>query len=296
MLGLYLIAELITANIVEPVVIGRHVGLSPLAFVAAGTFWWLVWGPVGLLLASPLTTVFVVLGEFFPPVEFATLLFGDRPPLTPEQEYYHRLLAGDAETAAEALEKDAGESSRLAIVETVVVPALCIGAKDLRERRITAERGEELAETIHEVLDYLSPGSPAGMAPDAILIPGHGPIDTASGELVAQILSEQSGMTCAAIHASSGLLALSSLKAGEEKEPAIIILFSVGGVSPAQIKHMARRAHALFPKARVIVYDGEAVLDLQSSDVSDRVVACPTLTQVETLLKLEKASSTRAQG
>lgn len=295
-LGLYVIAEIVIANFIEPVVIGRHVGLSPLAFVAAGTFWWVVWGPIGLLLASPLTTVFVVLGEFFPPVEFVTLLFGDRPPLTPEQEYYHRLLAGDAETAAAALEKSAGERSRLAILDEVVVPALRIGAKDLRDHRITTERGEELAETIREIPDYLSQSSSTTVAPSAILIPGHGPIDTAAGELVAQILSEQSGTTCAAVHASSGLLALSSLKAEEEKEPATIILFSVGGVSPPQLRHMARRAHALFSKARVIVYDGETALDMQSPDVTDRVVACPTLTQVETLLRLEKTSSNGAAG
>ena len=296
-LGLYLVAELVASNIIEPIVVGRHVGLSPLAFVAAGTFWWLVWGPIGLLLASPLTTVFVVLGEFFPSLEFATLLFGDRPPLTPDQEYYHRLLAGDAETAANTIEKSSEARSRLSIVDEIVIPALGIAAKDLRDHRINADRGDKLAETVREILEYITPDTPRDVASGTILIPGHGPIDATAVELISEILSQESGIDCAAFRTSTGLLALSSLKAEEEGDPHTLILFSVGGLSPPQMRHMARKARAVFPQAGVIVLDTEAVVDLQGSDTDGRVVQCTTLSQVKELLQLKKsASESDAEG
>lgn len=290
-LALYLIAELLVANVVEPAVIGRHVGLSPLAFVAAGTFWWLVWGPVGLLLASPLTTVFVVLGEFFPQAEFVTLLFGDRPPLTPEQEYYHRLLAGDAASAAAIVHKGKEARAPLAAVDEVVIPALCVAAGDLRDRRISAERGEELAETVRAIADQIrrewqdeAARGREEAAPRIVLVPGHGPIDIAAGELIVGLLAEEFGVSAAAFHKSTGLLALSSLKADEEPEPGSLVLFSVGGLSASQLRHMAQRAHHLFPKARVIVFAREQVLALQAQ--ADRIVQCQTLGQLGELLRI----------
>ena len=164
-------------------------------------------------------------------MEFVTLLFGNRPPLTPEQEYYHRLLAGDAETAAGILEKGAEDGSGLRIIDEVVMPALTIGARDLRHHRISMERGEELADTIREAADTFS-GEAHEEDPESFVIPGYGPIDTAGGELVARILARQLGIACVALHASTGLLALSSLKAEDKTEPKTLILFSVGGLSP----------------------------------------------------------------
>lgn len=287
-LGLYVVLELLTANVIEPIVIGRHVGLSPLAFVAAGTFWWVVWGPVGLLLAAPLTTVFVVLGEFFPAAEFVTLLFGDRAPLTPEQEYYHRLLAGDAESAAKVIVKAADAHRRLAVIDDVVIPALRIGAKDLKDHRITPERGEELAESIREVSDYASKERPSGETSGVILAPGLGPIDAAASELAAAVLADETGVTATVLRASTGLLALSSLKAEEAIEPDALILFSVGGLSATQMKHMARRACMLFPAARLIVFDAEKKPPGDDSD--GRIVRCERLSQVAGLLQLRKGA------
>jgi predicted PurR-regulated permease PerM len=283
-LGLYLVLELVTANVIEPIVIGRHVGISPLAFVAAGTFWWVVWGPVGLLLASPLTTVFIVFGEFFPAAEFVTLLFGERPPLTPEHEYYHRLLAGDAESAANVIVKATNAQRRLAVIDEVVIPALRIGAKDLRDQRITAERGDELAESIREVADYASKARLVDDTSDIILVPGHGPLDAAAGELIASVLADETGVRARVLQSSTGTLALSSLKAEEKTEPEALILFSVGGLSAAQMQHMARRTHILFPEARIIVCHPEPAR--AGNDVDERTVLTLKVAQVAAHLQL----------
>ncbi len=286
----FLIAELVTSNIVEPVVMGRHVGLSPLAFIAAGSFWWVVWGPVGLLLAAPLTTTLVVLGEFFPSMGFISLLFGDRPPLTPEQEYYHRLLARDAATAAEALESDGTARALVRICDVIVLPALAIGAKDFRQRRISADRAEALADTMREAVAIAFPArepdaEPVGRA--VVVIPGLGPVDVAAGELAVAVLSETTGKALACVRAATGLLALASLRHDEgDAEPEALVLFTVGGAAHAQMRHMAQRASLLFPNIRIILFQEEEDASAVANPEQGQIVRCSSLSRADQLLRL----------
>ncbi|MGJ0507309.1 MAG: AI-2E family transporter [Methylocystis sp.] len=282
-LAWFVIAELVTSNIVEPVLMGRHVGLSPLAFIAAGSFWWVVWGPVGLLLAAPLTTTLVVLGDFFPSMNFISLLFGDRPPLTPEQEYYHRLLARDAATAAEALESETAASGLVMACDAVALPALAIAARDFRERRIPADRAEAIAETMREATAIVV----GETATDArtIVVPGLGPIDAASGALAAAVLSETTGKPCACVQESTGLLALASLKDEENGEPEAVVLLTVGGLGRVQMTHMARRAGALFPDSRVILLDMQDGAAAVSGQDEGPIIRCSSLGRVDQLLR-----------
>ncbi len=292
-LAYFVIAEFVTSNLVEPVVMGRHVGLSPLAFIAAGSFWWVVWGPVGLLLAAPLTTSLVVLGEFFPKVGFISLLFGNSPPLTPEQEYYHRLLAGDSAAAAEALESEGEARSLIEPCDQIALPALAIAAKDFRGHRISAERADALAETMSDATETVfSPNEPsAEPGGPVVVVPGLGPIDAAGAELAAAVLSKTTGRTCEAAKASTGLLALASLQDQESKRAEALVLFTVGGLAPAQMNHLARRAHALFPRTRVIVFDREENTGAPASPAvagrgEGEIVRCSSLGRVDQLLRL----------
>lgn len=102
-LALFVCAELLTSNFIEPVVYGHNTGLSPIAIVVAATFWGFLWGTIGLLLAVPLTIVVVVLGSHVNGLEFLETLLGDKPPLKPHELLYQRMLAGDpAEAVAHA--------------------------------------------------------------------------------------------------------------------------------------------------------------------------------------------------
>ena len=94
--GLYLVSELVMGQIVEPLAYGHGTGLTPLAIVIATVVWTWLWGPIGLLLATPLTVVAVVMGRHIEGLQFFDVLLGDRPALTPEQRFYQRLLSGDA--------------------------------------------------------------------------------------------------------------------------------------------------------------------------------------------------------
>ena len=113
-LALYVVSEPIMGNVIEPVVQGQRTGLSPLAIVLSAAFWTLLWGPIGLLLAIPLTVVLVVLGHHVERLEFLNVLLGDKPPLSPAERFYQRMLAGDPAEAVEQAEtfiKDRSRSS-----------------------------------------------------------------------------------------------------------------------------------------------------------------------------------------
>ena len=107
--ALYAVVEAVMGQAVEPMLYGRSTGLSPFSVVVAATFWTWLWGPIGLLLSTPLTLCLVVLGRHVERLEFLDVMLGDRPPLTPVESFYQRILAGDPDEAraqAELLLKD----------------------------------------------------------------------------------------------------------------------------------------------------------------------------------------------
>jgi hypothetical protein len=99
--ALFLIAETVVGQVIEPMIYGHSTGLSPVAVITAATFWTWLWGPIGLILATPLTTCLVVLGRHVEQLKFLQVMFGDEPPLTPAELIYQRMLARDPIEAAD---------------------------------------------------------------------------------------------------------------------------------------------------------------------------------------------------
>jgi predicted PurR-regulated permease PerM len=93
--ALFIVMEPLAGHVVEPLVYGHSTGLSPVAVVVAATFWTWLWGPIGLVLATPLTVCLVVLGRHVERLEFLDVMLGDRPALSPPEIFYQRMLAGD---------------------------------------------------------------------------------------------------------------------------------------------------------------------------------------------------------
>ena len=93
MLVYFAILDLVTANVVEPLLFGHRTGVAPIALLVAAAFWTWLWGPIGLVLSTPLTVCLVVLGQHVPQFRFFALLLGEQPALEPRQRYYQRLLA-----------------------------------------------------------------------------------------------------------------------------------------------------------------------------------------------------------
>jgi predicted PurR-regulated permease PerM len=122
--ALFLVVESIVGQAIEPIVFGHSTGLSPVAIIASATFWTWLWGPIGLILATPLTVCLVVLGRHVDRFKFLDVMLGDQPPLTPPELAYQRMLAGDSDEAADQAEEFLKEKPLLAYYEEVLVEAL----------------------------------------------------------------------------------------------------------------------------------------------------------------------------
>ena len=153
--ALFVVLELVSNNVVEPWVYGSRTGLSPLAIIVAAIFWTWLWGPMGLLLSTPLTVCLVVLGRHVPQFEFLDVLLGNEPVLDPHQQLYQRLLAGDPTEATDRAEAYLEDNTILSFYETVAVPALALAEEDRSRGVLTDERRSRVAESAQALVDNL---------------------------------------------------------------------------------------------------------------------------------------------
>ena len=153
--ALFIVAEPVAGQIVEPLVYGQRTGLSPVAVVLSTLFWTLLWGPIGLLLATPLTVCLVVLGKHIDGLNFIAILLGDEPPLLPEERFYQRLLAGDATDAAEQAEEDLKTQSLSAFYDATPMKALVLAQADAAAGKLSAEKQLAIRKTMDEIVEDL---------------------------------------------------------------------------------------------------------------------------------------------
>jgi hypothetical protein len=145
--ALFIVVELITGNVIEPWLYGSHTGLSPLAIIVAAIFWTWLWGPIGLVLSTPLTVCLVVLGRHVPQFEFLDVLFGNEPVLEPHARLYQRLLAGDPEEATDHAEEMLEEKYLFEFYDRVAIPALLLGEQDRMRGVMDDEQRRQVAES-----------------------------------------------------------------------------------------------------------------------------------------------------
>jgi len=153
--GVFVVLELILVNAVEPWLYGRSAGLSAIAIIAAALFWTWLWGPVGLLLAVPLTVCIAVMGRYIPEMGWLNVLLGVEPVLTPEARFYQRLIARDQEEAGEIAEKYAEEHGNVALFENILVPALSLAESDRHRGALDEEHSRFAFETTRQIAEEL---------------------------------------------------------------------------------------------------------------------------------------------
>ena len=153
--ALFIVLELISNNVVEPWLYGSRTGLSALAIIVSAIFWTWLWGPLGLLLSTPLTVCLVVLGRHVPQFEFLDVLLGNEPVLEPHQQLYQRLLAGDPDEATDRAETFLEDQPLAAFYATVAIPALALGESDRSRGVLTDERRRRIAECAADLVDNL---------------------------------------------------------------------------------------------------------------------------------------------
>jgi predicted PurR-regulated permease PerM len=155
-IALFLVVEPIVGHVVEPMVYGHSTGLSPVAVVASATFWTALWGPIGLVLATPLTVCLVVLGRHVERLEFLDVMFGDRPALTPPEIFYQRMLAGDPTEAAEKAEEFLKERSLSSYYDEVALKGLQLAQVDAERGALDDERLTKIRDAVDEFTNNLS--------------------------------------------------------------------------------------------------------------------------------------------
>jgi predicted PurR-regulated permease PerM len=142
-LGFFVVFEIIVANFIEPMLYGARTGISSLAVLVAAVFWTFLWGPIGLVLSTPLTVCLVVMGRHVPNMQFLNVLLGDDPVLQPEAHFYLRLLAGDHDGASQFLKLNSKGKSLDELYDSVLIPALSLAEKD-RHRSDLDEASEKI--------------------------------------------------------------------------------------------------------------------------------------------------------
>ncbi|WP_291856217.1 AI-2E family transporter [Bradyrhizobium sp.] len=155
-LALFVVVEPMVGHVIEPMVYGHSTGLSPVAVVVAATFWTALWGPIGLVLATPLTVCLVVLGRHVERLEFLDVMFGDRPALSPPEIFYQRMLAADPAEAAEKAEEFLKERSLGSYYDEVALKGLQLAQNDTARGALDGERLITVRDSVSELVSDLS--------------------------------------------------------------------------------------------------------------------------------------------
>jgi len=159
-LALFVVGEMTMGQVVEPQVFGRGTGVTPIAVIGSTIFWTWLWGPLGLLLAMPMTVGLAVLGRHVEGLEFFDVLLGDEPALTPQQRFYQRALTGDAAEATYHAELCLKDQSLASYLDTVALNGLKLAERDASRGALDEAQSERVAATVKEMLDNLSDFEP----------------------------------------------------------------------------------------------------------------------------------------
>ncbi|MDE5462533.1 AI-2E family transporter [Bradyrhizobium sp. CSS354] len=155
-IALFVVVEPVVGHVLEPMVYGHSTGLSPVAVVASATFWTALWGPIGLVLATPLTVCLVVLGRHVERLEFLDVMFGDRPALSPPEIFYQRMLAGDPTEASAKAEEFLKERSLGSYYDEVALRGLQLAQADAERGALAPDRLIKIKDAVQEFANNIS--------------------------------------------------------------------------------------------------------------------------------------------
>lgn len=256
--ALFIAIEMITSNAVEPWLYGSRTGISSLAVIIAALFWTYIWGPPGLVLATPLTVCLVVLGRHIPQFAFFDILLGDEAVLTPHQQLYQRLLAGNKVEAVFHAEEGLTDQNLITFYQDVALPSLIMAQDDRNRGVLTPEQESRLAETaLHLVTemadltaderDEAQSAKPAN-APMVTCIGGRWQIDDITAIMLTQLLQVEGATAHALSHADLAPSRFTKTEAA--LQGCVILCFLDPNPSRASLLHI-RRIKRLAPHTRV---------------------------------------------
>ena len=309
--GLFLIVEPVAGHVIEPMLYGHSSGLSPVAIVVSATFWTWLWGPIGLVLATPLTICLVVLGRHVDRLEFLEVLLGNEPALSPSQLVYQRLLAGDPVEAIDQAEEFLKEKLLIEYYDDVLLDGIRLAGLDSRKGLLDEDRAVRIKETVAEVLEDLSSHQdirpenavpvdeasnlsrlteaeskpnvestnelPGKWSEERVLcIPGIGQLDEAVALVVTDVLRKR-GFGVRAEQAGS--LSISHIFTLDTKGISAICVCFIESVSAAQIGYAVRRLRRNVPGVFILIAllgnrdSGEDTEQLRQASKADAIEA-----------------------
>jgi predicted PurR-regulated permease PerM len=300
--ALFVVLELLAGQVLEPLIYGHSSGLSPLAIILAASFWTWLWGPVGLVLATPLTVCLVVVGRHVDRLQFLDVMLGDRPPLTPPQLVYQRLLAGDPMEAAEQAHEHLKDASLENYYDDILLKGLRLAEADRRLGHLDEDRLNRVLSTVEELVADLeahhdaevaelgsadmssSPGAAIAIEqarsqrasipeqdnlPRSVLcIPGFGNLDEAAALVLAHLLR------CRGIGATAekaGALSMSKIFSLDLADVSLACICYVGQPSTAKIQYAVRTLGKKGPGTRILL----AILGTEGAVPAESATGAP---------------------
>ncbi|SHK13915.1 Predicted PurR-regulated permease PerM [Roseomonas rosea] len=289
--ALFLVTEPLMGQVIEPMVYGHSTGLSPVSVIVAAIFWTWLWGPIGLILATPLTLCLVVLGRHVERLEFLDVMLGDRPALTPVENFYQRMLAGDTDEALAQAETLLQERSLSSYYDEVALKGLRLAANDAERGVLRPEKLERVKNAVTGLVNDLAetpdrdppqpedkpptppsaaeqalPARPAPAIPvppraeragawsserPVLCLAGRGPLDEAASAMLAQIL-EKHGLGARVVpHEASSRAQVGKLDPTGVAMVCISYLDISG--SPAHLRYLLRRLRQRLPGVPLLV-------------------------------------------
>lgn len=252
--------EPIMGQVVEPLVYGRSTGMSPFAVVVAAIFWTWLWGPIGLVLSTPLTLCFMVLGRHIERLEFLDILLGDRPALQPDESFYQRMLAGDPEEAGEQAEQFLKDESLTKYYDEVAVPGLRRSTIDAGRGALNPQQLERVLESayalIEELVDEAKPDAGSDQAWETergivLCVAGRGPLDDAAARMLAQLLGEHRIGAQAVPYSTISRAELPALQSQTIQVLCLCYLDLEGSIS--HVRYLLRRLRRVLPDLPMLV-------------------------------------------
>jgi predicted PurR-regulated permease PerM len=326
--ALFLVVEPLVGHGIEPLLYGHSTGLSPVAIITSATFWTALWGPVGLVLATPLTICLVVLGRHVERLEFLEVMFGDRPALSPPELFYQRMLAEDPPEAVDKAEEFLKARSLSAYYDEVALPGLKLAQNDIVRGALDRVQSEKIKAAVVEVVDDLvdqdeqKPASETvndaeaaaaletvhdatldfpvakrtDLAPQwqgdkpVLCVAGRGPLDEAAAIMLAQLL-EKHGLGARAEGADA--VAMSNIFRLDTAGIVMVCLSYLDAGSPARMRYAIRRMRRKSPKAQVLLGCWMADIDTATIREMTKADAVATTLREAVRLCLEAAGKSR---
>jgi predicted PurR-regulated permease PerM len=295
---LFLLLELTVANFFEPWLYGAHTGISSIALLVAAIFWGMLWGPVGLILSTPLTVCLMLVGRHVPQLKFLEIMLGGEPVLSPPAHYYQRLLALDEEEAREIADEYLKTNPLGSLYDQVLVPALRLAEQDRHMNALSESQTGFIYQTVAGLIEELHESSSAAPSDAAdseprqlshtamriVCVPSRDKADEIVGEMISQLL-QRSGfdVTPLAIGPVSAML-----KQIGEFSPAVVCVSALPPFATGQAKSFCRELRRRYPSARIALglweYPGGTAKAQQRLGANSADVIATSLEQMVALI------------